>query len=146
MIVVRQRPADRRQVDDLVAKDPKQIRFERAYFSESVQALQEVHITNNSAENEFVLTDWVLREDDESNVFTFVEDIVCRASMSGFTLQAGATVIITSGDSPLHSPPTHIAGWCEFVWDNDGDIARLFNPTGDLIVEAIGSFDSCNGG
>jgi len=54
-------------------------------------------------------------------------------------------VIITSGDDPRHSPPTHIAGWCDFVWDNDGDIARLLNPDGDLIAEAVGSFDSCDG-
>jgi len=107
---------------------------------------EEVHITNDSPENELVLTDWVLRDEDESNAFTFVEDIACRASMSGFTLQPGATVIITSGDQPLHSPPTHIAGWCAVVWGDAGDIARLFNPDGDLIVEAVGSFDSCDGG
>jgi len=106
---------------------------------------EEVHITNDSADKELVLTDWVLREDDEGNAFTFVEDIACRESMSGFTLEPGATVIITSGDDPRHSPPTHIAGWCDFVWDNDGDIARLLNPDGDLIAEAVGSFDSCDG-
>jgi hypothetical protein len=104
---------------------------------------EEVHITNDDRDKELVLTDWILREVSRSNAFTFVEDISCRGSMSGFTLAPGATVIITSGDSPKHSPPTHIAGWCEDVWDNNGDTARLLNSKGDLVVKAVGSFDSC---
>lgn len=107
---------------------------------------EEVHITNDSAENELVLTDWVLREANGGNTFTFVDDIDCRESMSGFTLQPGATVIITSGDEPLHSPPTHIAGWCELVWVNRGDIARLRDLDGEVIAKAVGSFDSCDVG
>lgn len=107
---------------------------------------EEVHITNDDEVNELILTDWVLREVAESNEFTFVEDLDCRASMSGFTLAPGATVIITSGDDPEHDPPDHIAGWCDFVWDNDGDTARLFKPDGmSLVVEAAGSFASCGG-
>jgi hypothetical protein len=65
--------------------------------------------------------------------------------MSGFILDPGATVIITAGENPQHTPPTHIAGWCDGVWDNDGDIARLFKPNGDLFVEAVGSFAACGG-
>jgi hypothetical protein len=66
--------------------------------------------------------------------------------MNGFTLAPGATVIITSGDGPEHDPPNRIAGWCDFVWDNDGDTARLFRPFPEtLVVEAIGSFAACGG-
>jgi hypothetical protein len=107
---------------------------------------EEVHITNDDMNNELVLTDWILREVTESNQFLFVEERECRAAMNGFTLAPGATVIITSGDGPEHDPPNRIAGWCDFVWDNDGDTARLFRPFPEtLVVEAIGSFAACGG-
>lgn len=106
---------------------------------------EEVHITNDDEDNELVLTDWVLRETIETHSFTFVEDRECRASMSGLIVAPGATVIITSGEDPEHSPPTHVAGWCDLVWDNDGDTARLFDLDDLLIVQAVGSFDNCGG-
>jgi len=106
---------------------------------------EEVHITNNDPFNALTLTGWELREAVDGNLFTFVEDLSCRASMNGFAVPAGATVIITSGNSPTHSPPTHIAGWCKSVWKQDGDTAWLARGDGTRIAEAIGSFDSCGG-
>lgn len=104
---------------------------------------EEVHITNDDLINELVMDDWILRELTDANVFNFVEDRECRAPMSGFTLAAGATVIITSGDSPVHDPPGQIAGWCDFVWDNDGDTARLVDHEGNRLLEVVGTFGPC---
>jgi len=106
---------------------------------------EEVHITNDDPVNELVLTDWVLWEDVDANRFKFVQDLDCRDSMMGFRLAPGATVIITSGDDPEHDPPTYIAGWCDFVWENDGDTARLSNPDTGVVAEAVGRFNACGG-
>jgi hypothetical protein len=103
---------------------------------------EEVHITNNDPDD-LVLTDWILRDDGDMNEFTFVVDRPCRESMEGFTLAAGMTVIITSGDDPRHEPPDRIIGWCAQVWDDAGDTARLFHPDGELVVEAVGSLVGC---
>ena len=103
---------------------------------------QEVHITN-LANEDLVLTDWILRGDNQAD-FVFVQDEACREeSMEGFTLGAGMTVIITGGSDPAHDPPTHIAGYCSSVWNPAGDTARLFSPIDDLIVEAAGRMGSC---
>jgi hypothetical protein len=106
---------------------------------------EEVHITNDDRVNELVLTDWTLWEDVDGFNFKFVEDIECRDPMMGLRVPPGGTVIITSGDDPEHDPPTYIAGWCEFVWDNDGDTARLVNPDTGVVAEAVGRFAACGG-
>jgi len=99
---------------------------------------EELHITNDDPVNELILTGWRIREVTDNFLFTFVQDRSCRASMNGFTLAPGATVIITSGDDPEHDPPDYIAGWCEFVWNNDGDTARLVNPETGVVATAEG--------
>ena len=112
---------------------------------------EEVHITNNGTE-EVVLTDWILRDDEaqdeaapggNGNEFIFVQDLECRESMDGFTLPAGMTVIITSGDAPEHDPPARIIGFCTPVWNDDGDNARLFNHLDELVIEAAGRLGAC---
>jgi hypothetical protein len=105
---------------------------------------EELHITNDDTVNELILTGWRIREVTDNNLFTFVEDRSCRASMNGFTLAAGATVIITSGEDPEHDPPDYIAGWCDFVWNNDGDTARLINPETGVVQTAEGQAN-CGG-
>lgn len=104
---------------------------------------EEVHITNDDLINELVMDDWVLRELAEGNVFRFVQDRECRAPMMGFTLAPGATVVITSGENPENSPPAKIAGWCDAVWNNDGDTARLVDHEGERILEVMGTFAPC---
>jgi hypothetical protein len=105
---------------------------------------EEVHITNDDPVNELILTGWRLREVTDNNLFTFVEDRSCRGSMNGFTLAPGATVIITAGDDPEHDPPDYIAGWCESVWESEGDTARLINPETGVVQSAEGR-TNCGG-
>ncbi len=82
-------------------------------------------------------------DDQDLHEFTFFDDVSCPPPVSAFVLPVGATVIVTSGDTPIHSPPGRIAGWCNDVWNNDGDSARLFDDDGRLVSQVIGSPTQC---
>lgn len=56
---------------------------------------------------------------------------------SGYVLKAGATVYLTSGANAKSQPPTHLKWTGSYIWNNDGDPAKLINTDGGL-VEQIG--------
>ena len=53
----------------------------------------------------------------------------------GFKLQAGSSVLVTSGPNHRSQPPSILDWTSSHVWRNSGDPAELRNKDGDLIAE-----------
>ncbi|MGQ9626490.1 MAG: lamin tail domain-containing protein [Anaerolineae bacterium] len=69
---------------------------------------------------------WWLRADHAWRVFTFPPE---------FVIQPGGSVRIHSGPGALDNPPTELTWVREEIWDDAGDVARLYNATNNLLVE-----------
>lgn len=54
---------------------------------------------------------------------------------NGYILKAGATVYVTSGRDAKDQPPTYLKWSSAYIWNNDGDTARLLNSDGGLVEE-----------
>ncbi|QHT47336.1 MBL fold metallo-hydrolase [Bacillus sp. SB49] len=54
---------------------------------------------------------------------------------SNYTLKKGATVTVTSGRNSYESRPSVLQWSKAYLWDNNGDTARLYDPQGGLIDE-----------
>ena len=78
--------------------------------------------TGGSAQN---MTGWKLQSVQGNQWFSFPQ---------GFVLEAQAAVRIHSGpDAPPSNPPTDLFWTRGYIWNNDGDEARLFNASGQEI-------------
>ena len=49
---------------------------------------------------------------------------------SGYRLAAGASVYVTTGPSARSSPPDYLRWTTLYIWNNNGDEARLYNAGG----------------
>lgn len=70
------------------------------------------------------MTDWRILSVEGSQTFYFP---------TGYILSAGASVRVHSGPGAIHSPPTDLRWTAAYIWNNDGDEARLYNAQGQLI-------------
>ena len=52
---------------------------------------------------------------------------------SGYTLAEGTYVRVHSGASAIDNPPTHLKWTGSYIWNNDGDEARLYNSQGQMV-------------
>ncbi|MFK2827208.1 S-layer homology domain-containing protein [Bacillus sp. B190/17] len=72
------------------------------------------------------MTGWQLVSVEGNQKYTFPD---------GYVLKPGATVYITSGQSAKHQPPTYLKWTTANIWNNSGDMARLFNSNGVKVSE-----------
>ncbi len=49
---------------------------------------------------------------------------------SGFVLAAGSTVRVNSGPDATHAPPSDLRWTAAYIWNNDGDEAKLYDSHG----------------
>jgi len=82
-----------------------------------------VEITNYgpNAQN---MTNWRIQSVEGDQWYTFP---------SGYTLAVGAYVRVHSGPSAVNNPPTDLKWTGSYIWNNDGDEARLYNEAGQLV-------------
>ena len=57
----------------------------------------------------------------------------CYALPPGYSLAAGAHVRVHSGPSALNNPPSDLRWTTGYIWNNDGDEARLFDSASRLV-------------
>lgn len=79
-----------------------------------------VKITN-SGTSQVTMTGWKIADDDAKHTYIFPP----------FTLSPGATVTLHTGDGVDTDTELYWGG--RYVWNNDGDTARLYDAGGDLI-------------
>jgi len=58
---------------------------------------------------------------------------------SGFVLEAGETVYITSGRNAKDDGVKYLKWTGSYIWNNDGDPGKLYNKNGVLVSECIGN-------
>jgi competence protein ComEC len=51
----------------------------------------------------------------------------------GYTLAAGAHVRVHSGPGAVDNPPIDLRWTGTYIWNNDGDEARLYDSRGQLV-------------
>jgi hypothetical protein len=75
------------------------------------------------------LTGWTLRSATGGQSYSFP---------TGFVLGAGATVNVYSGTgdpNAVNSPPASLVATRSNIWNNDGDIAQVVDPSGRVVAE-----------
>ncbi|MGM7719835.1 lamin tail domain-containing protein [Metabacillus sp. Hm71] len=72
------------------------------------------------------LTGWRLYSADGGQTFYFPNNYV---------LKKGSLVTIVSGREATHNPPSQLLWTNAYMWENDGDIARVYNPLNGLVSE-----------
>lgn len=53
--------------------------------------------------------------------------------LTGFVMQPGAIVSITTGPDAYNDPPDTLKWTSSYIWNNSGDEARLYDPTGKVV-------------
>ena len=95
--------------------------------SETLAMNAEWFTVKNSGSKTRKLTGWYVRDSTASWVYAFPD---------GFRLEPGRTVKVHTGqgeDSRTDLYWGHDRDVSQFVWNNDGDAARLFNPRGKRV-------------
>ncbi len=78
----------------------------------------------NKTDEDVDLTGWVLVSEVGNQKFHFPD---------GYILKAEECVNILSGRNAIDEPPTNLKWTGAYIWNNDGDIAALYNAKGTLI-------------
>jgi len=102
-------PADESTIPDVQIKD--------------VDLQAEVATIFNTGSDPVDMTGWRLVSTTGDQQYTF----------PAFTLQAGATVQVTSGSNAVDNPPTQLKWTTGYIWNNDGDPAELYDASGNLV-------------
>ncbi len=97
---------------------------------QNVDLVGEVVVIVNAGVSPQVMTGWELLSEEGRQRFVFPE----------FTLDPGATVLVTSGRNGRQDPPG-VLQWLKsdgspyrgYVWNNDGDVAVLFDSGGNEV-------------
>ena len=97
---------------------------------QNVDLAGEVVVIVNAGVSPQVMTGWELLSEEGGQRFVFSE----------FTLDPGATVLVTSGRNGRQDPPG-VLQWLKsdgspyrgYVWNNDGDVAVLFDSGGNEV-------------
>ncbi|WP_263622975.1 lamin tail domain-containing protein [Guptibacillus algicola] len=89
--------------------------------------LQEENVTIKNMDSEDISMDgWTLVSVDGNQTYEFPSDYVLRK---------GENVTLTSGRGAYEDPPGVLEWSGAYLWDNNGDTARLYDPQGELIDE-----------
>ena len=85
----------------------------------------EVVVVENSGPSTQDLTGWKVSDDGLGHTFNFP---------NGFLMRPGSSVKLVSGGSGQDTE--RVIYWkTRTVWNNDGDTARLFDPSGEMVSE-----------
>ena len=85
----------------------------------------EVVVVENSGPSTQDLTGWKVSDDGQGHTFNFP---------NGFLMRPGSSVKLVSGGSGQDTES--VIYWkTRTVWNNDGDTARLFDPSGEMVSE-----------
>ena len=85
----------------------------------------EVVVVENSGPSTQDLTGWKVSDDGQAHTFNFP---------NGFLMRPGSSVKLVSGGSGQDTE--RVIYWkTRTVWNNDGDTARLFDPSGEMVSE-----------
>ena len=85
----------------------------------------EVVVVENSGPSTQDLTGWKVSDDGQGHTFNFP---------NGFLMRPGSSVKLVSGGSGQDTE--RVIYWkTRAVWNNDGDTARLFDPSGEMVSE-----------
>ena len=85
----------------------------------------EVVVVENSGRSNQDLTGWKVSDDGQGHTFNFP---------NGFLMRPGSSVKLVSGGSGQDTE--RVIYWkTRTVWNNDGDTARLFDPSGETVSE-----------
>lgn len=87
---------------------------------------KEIVTLKNIDTKDIPMDGWTLISVDGNQQYEFPSDLV---------LKKGASVTVTTGRSAYESRPTHLLWTTAYVWDNNGDAARLVDPQGTIIDE-----------
>ena len=80
----------------------------------------------NTGSSNVKMRGWKLLSVEGNQTFAFPDD---------FVLNAGSSVNITSGRNAVHNPPKSLKWTGSYIWNNDGDSAKLIDPFGKTISE-----------
>ncbi|KKI91291.1 hypothetical protein WQ54_15520 [Bacillus sp. SA1-12] len=83
-------------------------------------------VIKNVDSRDLNLTGWRLFSADGGQTFYFPNNYV---------LKKGSSVTIVSGRGATHNPPSQLLWTNAYIWENDGDIARVYNPLNGLVSE-----------
>ncbi|HZG70379.1 MAG TPA: S-layer homology domain-containing protein [Chondromyces sp.] len=86
----------------------------------------EVVAIKNNGNTSIDMSGWYLVSVEGNQRFDFPD---------GYILKAGATVYITSGPNAKHQPPAYLKWTTANIWNNSGDMARLYNGNGVKVSE-----------
>jgi len=84
---------------------------------------EEIVTIKNNGDSTVDLSGWHLLSVEGSQSFYFPE---------GYTLGAGETMYVTAGRGAKDNPPTYINWTGSYIWNNDGDSAKLFDENEEL--------------
>ena len=87
---------------------------------------QEIVTLKNIDTKDIAMDSWTLISVDGNQQYNFPSD---------FILKEGASVTVTTGGNAYESRPTHLLWTKAYIWDNNGDAARLVDPQGTIIDE-----------
>ena len=107
-----------------------QIETQNQVSIQNVDLAGEVVVIVNAGTDPQVMTGWELLSEEGGQRFVF----------PGFTLDPGATVLVTSGPNGRQDPPG-VLQWLKsdgspyrgHIWNNDGDVAVLFDSGGNEV-------------
>ncbi|MFS1515753.1 S-layer homology domain-containing protein [Bacillus sp. SCS-151] len=92
----------------------------------SVDLEKEIVTISNAGNEDVDMTGWTLVSVEGNQTFEFP---------SGYVLNVGSTVYITSGKNAQESSPTYLKWTGANIWNNGGDVAELYNADGELVDE-----------
>jgi len=84
---------------------------------------EHVEITNNGPGAQD-MTGWRIQSVVGDQWFTFP---------TGYVLAAGSWVRVHSGPDAMDNPPSHLRWSTVYIWNNDGDEAKLYNAAGQVV-------------
>lgn len=83
-------------------------------------------VIKNVDSRDINLTGWRLYSADGNQTFNFP---------TNFVLKKGASVTVVSGRDAIYNPPSRLLWTKAYMWENSGDVARIYNPLNDVVSE-----------
>ncbi|MCM3654315.1 cell wall-binding repeat-containing protein [Metabacillus litoralis] len=83
-------------------------------------------VIKNEDSRDLNLTGWRLYSADGNQTFNFPDNYV---------LKKGSSVTIVSGRGATNNPPSQLFWTGAYMWENDGDIAQVYNPLNGIVSE-----------
>ncbi|MDX8344137.1 S-layer homology domain-containing protein [Rossellomorea sp. YZS02] len=113
-----------RALDDRFKQDPVPVPGNLTITSVNLDT--EVVQIKNNGNNDVNMTGWKLVSVEGNQTYDFP---------ANFILKAGSTVHVTSGQNAVHNPPAYLKWTGGYIWNNEGDTARLVNAEGVNVSE-----------